>query len=247
MTRLDPDLDRLAGEYVLGLAEGLDADRAERLHDEDDGFRAAVAAWRRRLSELDDLVEPVPPPAELWRRIEAGLDEAPAAAPALAAPSRPVTPDRAGAFTALWRSLAFWRVAGLSGALAALLLAIGLPMTLRPGPEKPVFVAVLLSDGNQPAAVVNAFADGQAELIPLQAINVPQGRALEVWTIADPARGPVSIGLVERARTIRLNLASLPRPGANQLFEISLEPERGSPTGRPTGPVLMKGVTSPTL
>ncbi len=246
MTRIDPDLDRLAGEYVLGLAEGADASRADRLHDEDEGFRAAVAAWRRRLSEFDDLVEPAALPGDLWRRIEAGLDEAPVAAPASVATPRPLVADRANAFTALWRSLAFWRAAGLAGAFAALLLAIGLPMLL-PGPEKPVFVAVLLSDGNQPAAVVNAFANGQAELIPLQAINVPQGRALEVWTIADPAQGPVSIGLVERARTIRLNLATLPRPGANQLFEISLEPERGSPTGKPTGPVLMKGVTSPTL
>jgi anti-sigma-K factor RskA len=78
-------------------------------------------------------------------------------------------------------------------------------------------------------------------------VNVPQGRSLEVWTIADQAQGLVSIGVLDRVRTIRLDLSSLPRPGPNQLFAISLEPERGSPTGQPTGPVLMKGVTSPTL
>jgi anti-sigma-K factor RskA len=27
----------------------------------------------------------------------------------------------------------------------------------------------------------------------------------------------------------------------NQLFEITLEPEGGSPNGRPTGPILFKG------
>ena len=40
-------------------------------------------------------------------------------------------------------------------------------------------VAVLL-DGNRPGAVVHAFADGRVVLVPLTAINVPAGRALEV-------------------------------------------------------------------
>jgi anti-sigma-K factor RskA len=250
MTRLDPDLDRLAGEYVLGLAEGHEAARAERLVDEDEAFRAAVAFWRGRLGELDALAAPAPPPDDLWARIETGLD---APAPVAATPQAartplpaPLTNDRANAFTALWRNLAFWRAAGLAGAFAALLLAFGLPAYLEQG-ERPVHVAVLQGDDNRPAAVVHAFADGRAELIPLQAVNVPQGRSLEVWTIADQAQGLVSIGVLDRVRTIRLDLGSLPRPGPNQLFAISLEPERGSPTGQPTGPVLMKGVTSPTL
>jgi anti-sigma-K factor RskA len=39
----------------------------------------------------------------------------------------------------------------------------------------------------------------------------------------------------------------LPGPGPDQLFEITLEPRTGSPTGRPTGPILYKGLTAPTL
>jgi anti-sigma-K factor RskA len=245
MTRPDPDLDRLAGEYVLGLTDVVETARAERMEAENEEFRAAAAYWRGRLGELDELAAPVAPSAELWSRIEAGID-APVAQAAPAAASPVVMEDRASAFSALWRSLAFWRAASLAGALAALLLAVGVPGLVGRG-ERPVFVAVLMSDGNRPSAVVHAFADGRADLIPLQDIAVPQGRALEVWTVADPAQGPVSIGLLDRVRTIRLNLATLPRPGANQIFEISLEPERGSPTGKPTGPVLMKGVTSPTL
>jgi hypothetical protein len=37
------------------------------------------------------------------------------------------------------------------------------------------------------------------------------------------------------------SLKDLPPPGPDQLFEITLEPAAGSPTGRPTGPVLFKG------
>jgi anti-sigma-K factor RskA len=242
---VDPDLDRLAGEYVLGLSDVVETARAERLETENDAFRRAVAYWRGRLAELDEIATPQAPSDTLWARIESGLD-APEPAPAAAAAQPVVVADRANAFAALWRSLAFWRAAGLAGALAALLLAIGVP-TLIGRAERPVYVAVLMSDGNQPAAVVNAFADGRAELIPLRSVDVPRGRSLEVWTIADPARGLVSVGVLDQVRTVRLNLGALPRPGENQLFAISLEPERGSPTGQPTGPVLMKGVANRAL
>jgi anti-sigma-K factor RskA len=111
----------------------------------------------------------------------------------------------------------------------------------------PVLVAVLLTDASRPAAVVNAFADGRIELIPLDTIPVPPGKALEIWTLWDRARGPVSVGLIDAARRVNLRLEGLPTPGPNQLFEITLEPATGSPTGRPTGPILMKGTTSATL
>ena len=35
--------------------------------------------------------------------------------------------------------------------------------------------------------------------------------------------------------------ARLPEPKAGQLYEITLEPAPGSPTGRPTGPILVTG------
>jgi anti-sigma-K factor RskA len=60
-------------------------------------------------------------------------------------------------------------------------------------------------------------------------------------------RGPVSVGLMDRPRTLELQLGDLPRPSADQLFEITLEPAGGSPTGRPTGPILFKGNTAQPL
>ena len=114
--------------------------------------------------------------------------------------------------------------------------------------RKPIYVAVLVSDpSKEPGAVVNAFADGRVEMIPLTEINVPEGRALEIWTLWDRQVGPRSVGLLQRARATQLNLDNLPRTGENQLFEITLEPATGSPTGRPTGPVLFKGTTSRAL
>jgi anti-sigma-K factor RskA len=44
-----------------------------------------------------------------------------------------------------------------------------------------------------------------------------------------------------------LNLSDLPSPATNQFFEITLEPAGGSPTGRPTGPILFKGNAAETF
>ena len=136
----------------------------------------------------------------------------------------------------------------MAGAAAALVLGFGLAVLATRDGRTPVLVAVLIKEGTtQPGAVVHAFANGQAELIPLEAIDVPPDRALEIWTLWDRAVGPRSIGLLDQARSVRLNLENLPKPGPNQLFEITLEPKTGSPTGRPTGPILMKGLTSTAL
>ena len=84
-------------------------------------------------------------------------------------------------------------------------------------------------------------------MIPLTEIDVPPGRALEIWTLWDPKVGPRSVGLIDSARTTTLNLNNLPTTGPRQLFEITLEPAGGSPSGRPTGPILYKGTTARAL
>jgi anti-sigma-K factor RskA len=108
--------------------------------------------------------------------------------------------------------------------------------------RQPVMVAVLISeDAMQPGAIVEAFADDSVRLVPLDRFEVPEGRVLEVWTLPDPATGPVSLGTFNNPQTINLAGPDLPPPTSGQLYEITLEPSGGSPTGRPTGPILVKG------
>ena len=157
-----------------------------------------------------------------------------------------------GLFSRLWNSIDGLRAATATSLASALVFAIvaGVALTYatREAVRKPVYVAILVNDDTkQPGAVVNAFADGRVEMIPLTDINVPPGRALEIWTLWDRNVGPRSVGLIDRARTVQLNLDKLPPTGADQLFEITLEPEGGSPIGRPTGPILYKGTTSRSL
>jgi anti-sigma-K factor RskA len=185
-----------------------------------------------RLGAFDDTAEPKPASDELWRRIKAGVPGV----------SRRATRART-AWTRFWNNIAALRATAIGASLAALLLAVGLGVAIRAATQQPTMVAVLL-DGTRAGAVVHAFADGRVVLVPIASINVPPSRALEVWTLPSRERGPVSVGLMNQARTLQLSLKNLPPPGPDQLFEITLEPATGSPTGRPTGPVLFKGTTA---
>ena len=75
---------------------------------------------------------------------------------------------------------------------------------------------------------------------------MPAGRTLQVWTLWDQTRGPVSVGLIDRARRARFAVPTYPAR-KEQIYEITLEPAGGSPTGRPTGPVLLKGFATTPL
>ncbi|MGL4240047.1 MAG: anti-sigma factor [Beijerinckiaceae bacterium] len=232
--------EELAIDYALGLAEGAALERAERLEATDAVFRALVEDWRRQLAALDETAPERPVAGDGWRRLELALD-APATAPAR------VDSKPEGLLASLWRSIGFWRPAAMAAAFAAIVLAVGLARHIAAGPDKPVYVAVLQTGDGRAAAVVNAYADGTVNLVPLEQIGVPEGRILEVWTLQSREQGPVSIGRMDRARTLKLDLARLRRPDAGHLFEITVEPPGGSPTGRPTGPILMKGLASQAL
>lgn len=243
MTR--DDQDRLAAEHVLGLLEGEERGVAERLLASDASFQVLVQQWRTRFAEWDNTASHVAPSDALWQKIETGLE------PQAAATARPVAPTRRetspGLLQGLWHSLAFWRSFGMAGALAALLLALGVGYFAEKATRQPTLVAVLMSETNQPGAVLRTFADGRLELTPLGDMEIPHNHSIQVWTFPDPNGAPVSVGVVQTARTVLLDPSNMPRPHSNQLFAISVEPLTGSPTGQPTGPVVMKGTASTAL
>jgi len=217
----------LAGEYVLGVLEAEEQRAAESRLQTDPAFKAAVAEWRNRLAELDATAPIVSPSPSLWAGIEGAI--------AIPAPTDNASQKSSG----LWRDLRFWRGAALAAAATCVALAIGMVQQFQR--EQPVVIAVLEAQDSTPGAIVEAYADGSIRLVPLTDIPVPVGKALQVWTLWDQARGPVPLGLLDSAHQAVLTVGGQPRPKPQQLYEITLEPASGSPTGRPTGPILYKG------
>ena len=232
MTPADDELQGRAGEYVLGTLEAADRRALERAQPHDSELRAAVDAWQERLLPLTAFAPPVEPSQALWSRIDRDL--------ALAS-SKPgaarAQPRGGGAWPAWWTSLAVWR--GLTAASLAAAVVLGLRPVLTPRPAATAqYVVVLVAPGAlAPAWVVKVDGPNELSLTPVVQSTAPPDKALQFWTKADHWNGPVSLGLVKPGEAVRLRIDQLPALQPNQLFEISLEPATGSPTGRPTGPI----------
>ncbi|MBE8593261.1 anti-sigma factor [Pseudomonas sp. MAFF 301449] len=210
-------LDELAGEYVLGTLPAEQRAEVEQRLPHDAQLRAAVDAWEQRLLPLTALAEPVLPSAQLWRRIERNT----------------ASPD---AHVPWWNLLAVWRGIAAAGVAASVVLA-ALLLTRAPIAD-PAFVVVLVAPQSQaPGWVIQASNDQNIQLIPLGVMEVPADKALQFWTKGDGWQGPVSLGLVKPGQTLSVPLDRLPPLSPNQLFELTLEDPRGSPTGKPTGPI----------
>lgn len=230
------DTDARAGEFVLGVADEAEMARMEQEFQSDPEFARAVAAWRERMSALDRVAVPLEPSPELWERIRRSVK------------TNPVQQihKAVGERWSVWQNLPFWRGSALVGAFACLVLAIGLGAALMEPARTPVVIAVLEADDSTPGAIVEAFADGSIMLRPLRPVDVPDDKTLQVWTLWDRGVGPVPLGILGSLRQTKLERGGQPVPQEQQLYEITLEPKGGSPTGKPTGPILYKGLaTSP--
>jgi anti-sigma-K factor RskA len=221
----------LTGDYVLGLLDEAEAQRFEQACQSDPELAAMAARLANSMAVLDANFAPQSYSPDLWQRIERQLGT-----PTQAEPSQiaPIQARRQRWPVQQWLPLA-----------ASVLVALGvgfLAGTSTQSQPTPTVIAVLLSENDaSPAVIIEAFADDSVRLLPLEDFAAPEGQVLQVWTLPDPATGPVSLGTLPTTRNVRLDGPNLPLPQAGQLYEITLEPAPGSPTGRPTGPILVKG------
>jgi len=222
------DIPAIADDYVLGLLEASDAESIEAAMERDGELRAAIAKSRERFLPLDTGVEPAAVNGELWNNIESRLppqDKSTA--------NRPIR-------TANDNKRNRWRSIAISAIAATVVLAAGLTFSLTRTAE-PLVIAVLLNEAGEVQAVVEDFGNEKATVRMLADFAVPQDKTIQLWTLPSREVGPVSLGLIDGVRSARLEGPVLPTPRSDQLYEITLEQAGGSPTGRPTGPILAKG------
>ena len=208
----------LAADYAIGLMPPTARKRFEHLLQDDAPLRAELARWNTHLSQLTEPLVEQPVPDHVWQAIVARIEPQTLHVPA----RRP-----------------FWSWVRLSALACSLLIA--LTVGLLYNRDSVQYKATLLSGTAQPALRIEAHAD-YLKVRPLELAAVDGGRSLELWAI--PVEGkPVSLGLIPRDGDGRITLSQ----SQQQLIRIpvvlavSLEPQGGSPTGQPTGPVLYQG------
>lgn len=236
MAETDDDRQGLAAEWVLGTLDAAERRAAAARRLADPAFDAMIRDHEARLAPLLEGVAEVAPPATLEARILARID-------ALRAD---VADD--GVVVALRRRLRLWQgaAAGFAVAAAAALLVIVVPKE-APAP-KGSFVAVLQSNGVEPAFVAAIDLDAGTVKIRRVGAQARSDKTYELWAVGGGRAAPVSLGVVDATARIPIaKLGGLDRARLDATaFAISLEPPGGSPTGAPTGPVLWVGKLTPT-
>jgi len=231
---MNDELDIAAAEYVLGTMPAPERGAfAARLAAEPE-LRAAVAKWQARLTPLDSAVAAEAPRPEVWRGIERAAFGGGAASPALASSSNVIQ---------LRRRVTFWRAATVAAtALAAALAGFVVidRLSLPPEVEGGRYVAVVDSGGHEPALI--AEVDTRTGIIRVRSVaaETPPGKSLELWHVAE-GHEPRSLGILNaslNAQTIEDVPSAEPVSG---MIAVTVEPEGGSPSGAPTGPIVYTG------
>jgi len=228
VSREDPELiDRLASEYVLGTLRGPARRRFERWRVSSAQVDERCRFWEDQLLPLARGLRPVQPPAHVWQSINARLDRA-TPAPRRSALGRTRTRLFAIAASILLvaglGTLLYWRALqpGEITQLATIRAASGPPAwTVEIHGRTPGSAQLVVRTGTLPAR--------------------PAGRDYELWALPTGAR-PVSLGVLPAAGgTARhaLSAAQLSALAGSMQLAVSVEPVGGSPTGQPTGPVVL--------
>jgi anti-sigma-K factor RskA len=217
-------LDRLAAEYVLGTLRYRARRRFERwLLSPQVG--ALVKAWEERLAGLEPQLTPVTPPGSVWAGIESRLE------------LRSLRGRPASRWLAIAASLAFF-------------ITVGVLMTYRPATVETPPVTTLASTQKSflqanPETIywrVEVLGDNQEISLHVHKVHdLPPGKAHELWALPEGGSAPVSLGLMPHTGDHHrvLNASQRAALGNSRQIAVSLEPAGGSPTGSPTGPVLL--------
>lgn len=223
----DPQLrSLLAGEYVLGTLRGGARRRFEQLIEQDPVLSGEVENWEALLAPLAESIPDRAPPERVWQQIQRRV---------AGSADRPVA--------GIWNSLRFWRMGGLVATTCALLMAALLAVQLSREPEIR-YVAVIADSHQRSAWLVSSMPKrGAIEVRTLQPQALAGDRSFELWLLPTGGGSPRSLGLLgsdsDSALPVPLPILESLQKGLG--LAVSLEPRGGSPTGRPTGPVLYQG------
>lgn len=105
------------------------------------------------------------------------------------------------------------------------------------------FVAVLQKGADAPAFILTVDVATKAFTVRKVAAQPEQGKSYELWIVSDKLPQPRSLGVIGGDNfTTRPVLSAYDADTINQAtYAVTVEPEGGSPTSLPTGPIVFSG------
>ena len=144
----------------------------------------------------------------------------------------------------LQQRVARWRSAALGASALAACLAgfIVVREAVQPAAPKS-YVAVLQKDAQSPAFLMTVDIDSRTFTVRPVAAERQTGKSYELWLVNAKLGAPKSLGVVgDKPFSTNPTLASYTSGDIQDAtYAVSIEPEGGSPTGAPTGPVVYAG------
>lgn len=223
MKKTPQRIEYLAAEYVLGSLTGGARRRFERWMIESHQVRQEVWFWEAKLGALGNAMPAREPPPGVWSAIEQRLWAT--------GRSEPITPM--GWLWPAWSALA--------SMATVIMLVLWLAMPSVPTDVTPRLAgAVIEEDVQSPLWVISERSeDNRLNLRSVAASQAAPGKDYELWIV--PKDGaPISLGVIPVGGTATVALTPVTRAALRESrkLAISLEPQGGSPTGAPTGPIL---------
>ncbi len=227
----------LAAEYVLGTLQGRARARFELWLRSDPALRREVAHWQQRLEPLSGTLTEVEPSAGVWTAIEARIQ-----------------PKARVAETETRRSwldsLAFWRWSSMITATLAVIMFGYVALTpVGPAGTPDEAMVVVMADPKTEAPMMTVAWMPQQGGNPRLKVRVighqtmePE-TAWELWMLPGGNQPPRSLGLITTHENQTVEVPASLREALNAAagMAMSIEPKGGSPTGKPSGPVLYSG------
>lgn len=217
-------LDALIGEYALGTLRGGARRRFERALREEPAVAVRLRTLQQQYAPRYSERIAQTPSAAGWQRLSRELNLSRHRAP--------------------WYSRVSFLRAWALGATAGLLFGV-MFATLRTTTETLTPIAHLAVKGAAPSVIAALSRDRSTlELRPARPIVAGPLQSYELWVIP-PGGAPLSLavlGQVDGTLRVPEGHRSQLRKGA--MLAITVEPAGGSPTGGPTGPVILSGAIS---
>lgn len=228
---LSDDDELLAAELAFGLIEGDERRAAQARLDSDPDFAAAYVRWNAHACVMASGPAEAPRPS-VWSAVEARL---------------PV--NDGGSIADRNRHLRWWQGGALVAGTAAAVLAVvalrkpesvivRVPVVQQAASAAPM-VAVLTGDKG---TVTVSFDPASGRMTSAASGLDMAGHSPELWVI--PADGkPRSMGVFDASAPgwARVPAGASAAMAAGVTIAVSVEPVGGSPTGQPTGPVILTG------